>query len=208
MDAFARGFHFISYLFQIVYLLLLFGPPEIAVHPPMVVLVALHPFGNDEILPQRPYILPHLRGSIVSYQGIPYAIVIKVYLAAGLEFVAQVARKRGQTEYDIALLQQVDVAFHRLAIHRAHLTQFIIRHLRPHLISQCPQQSLQFVGVLDTLPRENVLIQIGIGQQFEYLHLEASASLSVFRDAPPSRQTTTGTSGTPICGQSVARSLC
>ena len=38
--------------------------------------------------------------------------------------------------------------------------------------------------------------------------VEAFASPLASRGAPPSRQTTTGTSGTPICGQSVARSLC
>ena len=164
------------FLLYVVYLLLLLGTPEPRLCKATSVGEQLHALGNAEVLPKCASVGAALHLRQVTDDGIADAEVPEVNLAAALQFVAQVAAEAAETEDDVRLLQYVNIAFYSLWVETYELAHLVITHLTAYLEGQGLQQSRQFVGLADAIKREDVAVQVAVGEFLQHRPLVARAT--------------------------------
>jgi hypothetical protein len=81
--------------FYIVNLLLLFGAPKVMVAKNAIIAVVFYPLTYQKIFPQSANIVPELNRVKILDECIADAIVVKVNLTVGFNFIAKIATESG-----------------------------------------------------------------------------------------------------------------
>ena len=160
-------------LFYVVNLLLLLRAPEPVVGKTATIAELFHTLGDAEVLPQCAYVGAALHLRKVADDSVADAQIPEIYLAALLQFVAQVTAEAAQTEDDIRLFQYINITLHSLRVEANELPHLVVAYLTAYLVGQGLHKAHHLVWLANAVERKDVAVEIAAGQLFQHCVLVA-----------------------------------
>lgn len=117
------------------------------------------PFGDEPVFPYISFIDAILYIRKLVEKGISYTNIIEIYFLHFRDFFSFIAIERGNSVDDIALLKEVDIAFHCTTIHAELSPEARERDLRSDLEGEELQEFREDARIFHFLKLEDIPIE-------------------------------------------------
>lgn len=142
-------------------LLLVRSAPEVQISEEKTIVHMFFPFGDEPVFPDISLIDAILYIRELVEKGISYTNIIEVYFLHFRDFFSFIAIEWGKSVDDIALLEEVDIAFHCTTIHAELSPEARERDLRSDLEGEELQEFREDARIFHFLKLEDIPIESG-----------------------------------------------